>query len=72
MRLKPSATAPISSVLTTGARPSRRPRSTSAIAASTSLSGAATLLAASTESPTAAATPTPSRKRMVSWSPSTM
>ena len=35
MRLKPSATAPISSVLTTGAWPSRWPRSTSAIAAST-------------------------------------
>ena len=51
-----------------GRASSRRPRSTSAIAASTSLSGAATLLAASTDSPTAAATPTPSRNRMVSRS----
>ncbi len=51
MRLKPSATAPISSVLTTGARPSSRPRSTSAIAASTCRSGAATLLAAKIDEP---------------------
>ena len=65
MRLKPSATAPISSVLTTGARPSSRPCSTSAIAASTSRSGPATLLAAKIESPMAAAIPTPTRKTMV-------
>ncbi len=65
MRLKPSATAPISSVLTTGARPSSRPCSTSAIAASTYRSGPATLLAAKIESPMAAAIPTPTRKMMV-------
>ena len=64
MRLKPSATAPISSVLTTGACPSSRPRSTSAIAVSTPLSGAATLLAAKRARPMAASTPTARRNAM--------
>jgi len=70
--LKPSATAPISSVLTTGARPSRRPCSTSAIAASTSFKGPATLLAAKRARPTATTTPTPTKNRTVERSPDTI
>ena len=70
MRLKPSATAPISSVLTTVARPSSRPCSTSAIAASTSRSGAATLLAAKIESPMAASDPHADQEHMVTRRPS--
>ena len=65
MRLKPSATAPISSVLTTGQWPSRWPRSTRAMAASTSFSGLATLLAAKRARPTATTTPTPTKNSTV-------
>src|SRR4030095_14649176 len=72
IRFTPSAAAPISSVVTTGAWSSRWPRATRAMAASTSFSGAATLLAAKRERPIAAATPTPRRKTMESRRPLTI
>jgi len=72
IRLKPSATAPISSLVTTGQRVSRLPRSTFCMAPCRPCSGAATLLATKVESPIAVNVPTATMKTMNSSMFSTM
>ena len=62
IRLKPSVTEPISSLVTTGQRRSRSPRATSPMARSSSRSGTDTLRATRSDRPAAARTPTPVMK----------